>query len=136
MSFVSVLGKVAGIIVDVVTKIGPIVELVKTMLPGISGEIEKVEELVETAQEKADDMIDRNKPELLQIQEFFRDLMQLGAAGDYLIQEVLDTADDDVVTFDEVTAVKDRVITLANAVEAIVTSSSNATTAIETLKNA
>lgn len=136
MSFGSILGKVAGIVVEVVTKITPLVELIKSLIPGLREPLESVEDLIEESGELADDFIDAHRPQLMDLREFFTDLGGVSTAGVEMVDEVLRAADDDTITFDELAIVKQRAEALFEAVIALGKSADGADDAINVLKAA
>jgi len=112
MGFGSILGKIAGIAVDVVTKLLPLMDLIKELVPGLAKPIEQAEELVDGAGELADDLIDSCRDEFEIIGKFGSHLGDVGEALRRLVDTVLAAADDDTVSTAELGAMKTRVLDL------------------------
>ena len=133
MGVFSFIGKIAGVAVHVVTKLLPLAELLKDLIPGLKNPIEDIEELVDNAGELADDFIDNHRSEFEAIRNFGKELSDVGLGVEMLADEVLRSADDDEVTINELERMKQRLTQLLSKLHALSSASDNAAGAIKNL---
>jgi len=118
MSVFSVIGKVFTTLFDVLTKIMPVMEALKALIPSLRDEIEQVEGLIAEGEEEASEFVLGIETELEIIQTWARRLALSGSGINRTVEMLRTAAESDSrITTDEIQGI---VASLEDAIGAVI----------------
>ena len=135
MAILSVIGKIAGIVINVLISIRPFIDAIQALIPSLQEPLDVIENLLDDSGEMADDFIDRNMSAFMKTKELSIGLQATGAALEELMDATMGAAADDTVTLEEVERIKSKALAFYAEIRDMVSMADAASEALSKVKS-